>query len=160
MFQRARIQARLLHLLRSIVIRLHTHLTEYERIGGIYIRMCNIDTTIKDIRPAEDYIVCTHLVSFLYIADAVEPNQIHQHIAIRKVGNQMFFPARTCFLETQNLTFHLHKRHIRRQLIYHVEPATVYMLIGEIIEQVVPRVDIQLLTQHLGSVRPYARQIG
>jgi hypothetical protein len=68
-------------------------------------------------------------------------------------------PALAHLLETDELPANLHERHVGGQFRGAVEAASVYMLVGEIIQQVAPGLQTQFLLQQVGPLGTYTRQI-
>ena len=82
------------------------------------------------------------------IFDALEPNQIHHTRSIGKMSDQTPLAAFSYRFKTQNLPFQLDIGHVSVYFMDIIKTATVYIFIGEIIQQIMQGKDIQLLVQH------------
>src|SRR5574344_1145338 len=76
------IESPLLHFLRRVVIRLESHLVEFQRFGSIHFRMCHIYPAVIYVRSSEDDILFTNLVVLFGIFAPVKPCEVHHSRAV------------------------------------------------------------------------------
>ena len=160
-FYGSRVQASLLHLLRSVVVGLHTHRRQFQFLCCVDVRMGDVDASVIDVRPSENDVFLADGVVLLGIFAAIEPRQVH-HLAtsIGKMGHDAFLAGTHLKgLETQYMPLHLHERHIARQFADAVEPAAIDMLVWVVFQQVAKRLDTQLIVEHLLPAWTYSRQV-
>ena len=146
----ARAETILLHLLGGVVIRLHTHLGDWEVAGIVHLWMRELVATAIDGWFAEDDVLRAHLVGLEDILRGAKPYQIDHTEAIREVSHQSLVAlAGVKLLVAQYLTLDLHKRHIGGQLADMEYLAPIYIFIRIVFQQVTIRVDTKFLAQYL-----------
>ena len=85
----------------------------------------------------------------------MKPNQVDYPRTVREMGRQPPLPPFAYRLEAENLSFQLDIRHIAIYFVNVIDAAPVNIFIRKIINQIVQRVDFQLLVQYCGLLRPY-----
>ena len=103
--------------------------------------------SIEHGRLAEDQILLMHLIFIEQVFDALKPHQVHKARAVCEMSYQPAPSAFASSLETHDFTFQLDIRHGSIYLMNGIDAASVHILIGEIIEQIMERVDSKLLAQ-------------
>ena len=155
------VEARLLHLLRCVVVGLHTHSRQFQLVSLLHIGVNQLDATVEDLRTTEDNIFCAYLVFLQGTVGIVEPREVH-HLTqpVGEVGNDTLLASTHLEgLEAEDMSLHLYKRHVAREFTDGIEPAAVDMLVGIVFQQVTKGLDAQLVAEHFPAVRAYARQI-
>ena len=71
------------------------------------------------------------------------------------MSSQASLPSFSYRLEAENFSFQLDIRHVAIYFVNVIDAAPVNIFIREIINQIVQRVDFQLLVQYCGLLRPY-----
>ena len=156
----ARVHARLLHLLRGIVVRLHTHRRRVYCRRIIDVGMRYLYAIVIDGRLAEHHILCANLVFRLGSLAELKPHEVHDTRTIGEVGHHTFVArAHLKGLETQYSSHHLHERHVACEFVNGVDPRAIHIFIRVILEQVAKGQDAQLLVEHLFAVGAHARQV-
>ena len=123
--------------------------------------MCDVDTSIVDVRTSENDVLFSNGIVLFGIFSSIKPCQVHHFsTSVRKVGNDTLL---TCThlksLETQDVPFYLYKWHVTRQFTDAVQAASVYVLIGEVLQQVAICYNAQFLVEHLLALRAYPWQV-
>ena len=62
-------------------------------------------------------------------------------------------------LETEDMALHLYEGHVAVQFANVVEPASVNMFVGVILQQIAERLNAQFLAEHLFAIGADPRQI-
>ena len=109
---------------------------------------------------SEEDIVLAYLYALLDVSDAMKPGDVEEHLSIPEVSCQSMLTSFACLFETEELPQHLYEGHFCGQFADFVEAAAVDVLVGEVIQQVVPGFDTQLHLQHLCPLRADAWQVG
>ena len=159
LLQCARGESCLLHTLRCLIVRLHAHLAQHQRVGRVYIGMREVYPVVEERRTAEDDIVGVQLHRLQYILLGVEPNAVHPAVPVSKMPYKALPSALAHLLETDELSADLHKGHVGSKFRRAVKPAPIYVLVGEIVQQVAPGLQTQFLLQGFGTLRTDTRQI-
>ena len=154
-----RVDEHTLHLFRSIIIRLKPHVADSKFIGLIHIGMRHVNASAKDSRFSEYDVFYPGLYLSHNELQTLKPNGIHYSCAVRKMANQPTLASFAKGLETQELSTQLNIRHITIYLSDGINAATVYILIREIIQQVLKGNDIKFLSQQRSALRTYSGQI-
>ena len=94
-----------------------------------------------------------------YVLLGIEPHAIHPSVAIGKMPYEAFLSAFANLFETDELSTYLHEWHVGCQFRGVVEAASVYVLVGEIVQQVTPGLQTQFLLQEFGSLGADTRQV-
>ena len=154
------VHARLLHLLRRVVIGLHAHGGELHLLSQVDIRMLHLDAIVEDAWSPEHQVFRAYLVCLFGILASIEPYQVHDACAIREMGHHAFL-ARSHLkgLETEDASYDLHERHVASEFVNGIDLRAVHIFIWIILEQVAIGLDAQLLAEHLLAVGTYPRQI-
>ena len=115
-FNRTAVQSHFLHLLRGVVVRLHAHRREFQFFCQVDVGMGYVDASVIDVGASEDDIVPADGIVLLGIFATIEPRQVHDLAAtIRKMRHHALLTGTHLEgLETQNLSFYLHKGHVAR----------------------------------------------
>ena len=109
---------------------------------------------------SEDYVFLVYLVLLIDILSASEPHYVHHPGAVGEVCHDALLPhSRGKLLKTDYAPHYLHEGHVARQLAYAVHTAAVDVLVGEVLKQLPPRRDVQILCQNVPSSRTDTRQI-
>ena len=140
---------------------MHAHGGELQLIGGVDVRVRDVDAAVKDIRSSEDDILRPNLITLFGIFPPVEPGEVH-HLpaAVGKMSDHPFLAGTHLErLETEDMSLHLYERHVACEFPDVIETAAVHMLIGIILQQVTKSLDAQLVVEHLLPVRTYAWQV-
>ena len=153
------VQTRTLHLFGGVVIGLKPHGREGQLASRINVRMSNIDSSVEHGRFTEYNVFFMSLVSTHQVFDALKPYQIDHTRSIREVCHQPALTAFTQRFETKNLAFQLNVRHIAVYLMHVIKTASIYIFIGEIIQEVVQGKDVQFLIQHSSPLRTNPLQV-
>ena len=119
--------------------------------------MLHLYTIVEDAWFTKDKIVGTYFIVLLGVFTTIKPNQIHDACAIREMSHYALL-ARPHLesLETQDMSYHLHERHVASQLAYTINLRTIYVFIRVILEQVAVGLDAQFLTERLPAIGTYA----
>ena len=82
---------------------------------------------MNDAQPApinawssEKDVIFPCLYALLYVFDAMKPSDVKKHFSVPEVSGQTMFASLSRFLETEELSQDLHKRHLGGQLAYFV----------------------------------------
>jgi len=144
-----------LHLFSSIVERLQATRCKLGFGHSIYIGMGNINTAVVHRRPAKDNIFHVHLVAAYKTFDALKPDKVYNACPVRQVGNESPLPSFPGRFKAQYLSPDLNVGHVAIQFSDGVDAASVHIFVREIIKQVLPGVDTQLLVEHRRPLRPH-----
>ena len=88
-----------------------------------------------------------------------KPHEVYDARAVGGMGHDSLLArSHVELLEGENLGAYLHEGHLATQLGDGVEVAAVDVFIGEVLQQVAPRVNAELLLQNLGTPWTNARQ--
>ena len=158
-FQRARVHALALHLLRHRIVGLHAQRGQGKAIRHVQVRMCDVDFPAVSRRPAKHNVFRVQLITGGHILDALKPDQIYHTVPIGKMRHQPTFPPFSFCFKTENLPLELHIRHVCRQLMYIIQTGAVYVFIRKIVQQIVQGGHVQFVFQEFGSLRPHSGQI-
>ena len=79
--------------------------------------MSHVDAPVIDVGTSENNVFLSNSIALFGIFAAIEPRQIHDFSAsVRKVGNNTFLTGTYLKgLETEDMSFHLDKRHVAIQ---------------------------------------------
>ena len=149
MLHRARCESSLLHAFGDGIIGLHAHLAERKRGCVVQVGMSDRDAAVEHRRAAEDDIGMTQLEGAREIGDGIEPHQVHHVMPVREMSHQSRLAPLAHLLKAQKPPLHLDKRHIGAEFTDGIQAGTVDMLIRQIIQEVVPVGESQLVVQHL-----------
>ena len=155
------VEAGFLHLLRRVVVGLHTHCRQFQLVGLFHVGMYQLDAAVEDLRTTEDNIFCTYLIFLEGAISIVEPGEVHYlAVAVGEVGDDTLLASPHLEgLKAEDVALHLYKRHVARQFTDGIESAAVDVLIGIVFQQVTKGLDAQLVAEHLAAVWSYAGQI-
>ena len=140
---------------------LHTHGREFQFVGSINIGMGDVNASVKDVRSSEDNVFRTYFIALLGIFPTIEPCQVH-HLpcTIGEMSHHPFFAGTHLEgLETEDMTLHLYEGHVAVQFANVVEPASVNMFVGIILQQIAERLNAQFLAEHFFAIGADPRQI-
>ena len=140
---------------------MHTHCREFQFVGSINIGMGDVNASVKDVRSPEDNVFRTYFIALLGIFPTIEPCQVH-HLpcTIGEMSHHPFFAGTHLEgLETEDMALHLYEGHVAVQFANVVEPASVNMFVGVILQQIAERLNAQFLAEHLFAIGADPRQI-
>ena len=124
------------------------------------IRMREVDAVVKDGGLAKDQVLRPDLIILLGIFAPIKPREVSNGRAVCKVSHNPFLTRpHGERLKTQDLTDHLHIRHVAREFVDGVDLRAVHVFIGIVFQQVTIGLKAELVAQHLLAVRPYAWQV-
>ena len=90
--------------------------------------------------------------------DTFEPNQLDGLFAVCKHRREPLPFSFTDFFEPQDFSFNLNERHILGYFTQFVEPASVYISVGIMPQQILDRVDRKFFVEYFGFFWPYTRE--
>ena len=137
----------LLHAFCGDVIRLHSHGGELQLGSVLYVWVGKLVSSVIQGRPSKDNIVSIYAVVLIDILRALEPNKVYNAVSVGEMGNDAFASsACIIFFKAEDSSFDLYERHVRTQLVYGIDAASVYVFIRVVFEQVTVRLDMKFLT--------------
>ena len=80
-------------------------------------------------------------------------------MSIRKVTYEAFLSSYTRFFIAEYLSFYLHERHVRRQLMHIIESAPIDVLEREIVQQILEGMDAEFVAKDFGTLWPHSMQV-
>ena len=97
--------------------------------------MGDVDAPVEHIRTPEDDEEFARRIALFDPLEGggLEPDKVYNPMTISKMRDETPFAPMPFFLEAEDLTFNLHKRHVGCQLMDIIEACTVDMLVGEIV---------------------------
>ena len=147
------------HFLGGVVIGLQAqHFGRGQLGGSFHFGMNNVIPAIEQGGFPENYVFHSGFVFFGHKADTFEPNQLDGLFAVCKHRREPLPFSFTDFFEPQNFSFNLNERHILGYFTQFVEPASVYISVGIMPQQILDRVDRKFFVEHFGFFRPDTRQ--
>ena len=159
-FDGPRVQPHVLHLLGGHVVRLHAHLREFHVARFLDVGMGKLIAVVVDGGPSEDNILGVDFVVAGDVLGTAEPHQVDHTRPVGHVGHDAFAAvSHLKLLETQNLSFYLHERHVARQFADLIDFRAVHIFIRVILQQVTKCVDAQFLAQYILPSGSYAWQV-
>ena len=154
----ARGEPRLLHLLGSVVVGLHTHAGELQVLGRLYLRVCYLETPAVDRGPSEHDVGHAGAVGLGDVLGACEPNKVYDAGRVGEVGHKAFVAGTIVEeVETQYLTLQLHEGHVGVQFAHRVDAAPVHILVGVVLQQVAEGLDAEFGLKYLLARGSYPR---
>jgi hypothetical protein len=157
--QGIRVQVAPLHPFRRIVIRLQAHGRKRQFRRRVNIRMGDVDASVEHGRLSENDVFLVGLILSGYELQALEPDQVHDTGTVGEMTDQPPLPPLSQRLEAQDLSPQLDVWHVPVDFTDEIHPASVYVLVREIIQQVLEGIDFQLLVQDSRTLRSYPLQI-
>ena len=154
---RLRIEKMRLHFLGRRIIRLQACVSVDFHIDGIDFGMSDIQAAAEKSGTPEKRIFRSGLVSVLDILDSFEPDQLYRTRGIGKNRGETTFVTFALRLVTHNLSTQLYIRHRPIDFPYGISTRTIDILIRIIIQQILIRVNTQLLIEQL---RPFRTDAG
>ena len=155
----ARAEVHALHALRGIIIRTEAHARDIKALSRVDVGVSDVDASVENGGFAEDNELHADDVAFLDVLPVLKPDEVDDAGAVGKMGNGALLTTRANNLIAENLASQLNVRHVSVYLMDVIKTATVDMLVGKVIEEVVECGDAQLLTQHFGTLRADAGEI-
>ena len=156
-FDGTRVQSALLHLLGGVVIGLKSHRCEINLRSIIQVGMGEVDAVVKHSGFAKHQILGTYLIILFGVFATIKPGKVTDAGAICKVCHYALLTrAHRKGLETQDMSYHLYKRHVARKLVDGVHLRAVDVFVGVVLQQVAVTLNAKLVAQHLLTVRSHA----
>ena len=122
--------------------------------------MGEVDAVVEHRGLAKDEILDTDLIGLLGIFAAIEPREVADARTIGEMSHHTFLAwSHGEGLEAQDLSHHLHERHITRQFVDGIDLRTVNVFIGIVFQQVAIALNAEFIAQHLLAIRAYTRQV-
>ena len=156
----ARGHAHVFHLLRGDVTGLHAHLGQLHVGGFLHVGVGKLVAPLKHRGLAEDDELLAHLVILVNIFGAIEPHEVDDAVAVGEMPDDALLAGpHGKLLEAQNAALDLHKRHVTREFVDAVYPRAVHIFIRIILQQVAPRLDVELAAQNLFPAWAHAGEV-
>ena len=122
--------------------------------------MGEVDAIVEYRRLSKNQILNTYLIVLLGVFSTIKPSKVADARAVSKVCHHTFFPrSHGKGLETQDVSHHLHKRHVACQFVDCVDLRAVNIFVWIVLKQVAIAFDAKLIAQHLFAIGAYPRQI-
>ena len=153
----ARGHAGLLHLLRSVIVGLQTHIVERHAVDVIDVGMAYLKAVVENAGTSEDDVLTVYLIRFNNILHPREPHQVNDAGAVREMGHEtLLLYTHVEGLVGQYPPSYLHKGHVGCQFVDRIDLGTVHILVGVVLYQIADTHDAQLLVEHLLAAGTYA----
>ena len=122
--------------------------------------MGKLKTTIVNAWLTKYNVLNTYLVVLIDILRPIKPHKVGNAMTISKMSHYALFArSHRKFLERENASLNLYKRHVTTKFCNRVKPASVDVFIRIMLQELSPRRDAEFLLKNLGTPRPYARKI-
>jgi hypothetical protein len=96
---------------------------------------------------------------FLYIGNALKPNELQRAGTVKYFGYQAFGPFLTYNTKASDNPFYLNEIGLRRYIPHPVHLGFINVAVGYQFKQVFKGVYVQLFFEQIGPLRPYTLQI-
>ena len=153
-----RIEQHTLHLLRRVVVGLHSQSRELQLRCRIDVGMGDVNALVEEGGFAEYNVLRLQLVLVQQVFDTLKPDQVYHTRSIGEVGHQPALTSLAYRLEAKDFASQLYVGHRAVYLADGVDAAAVDVLVREIVQQVLLRRDSRLLAKYGRPLRPDARQ--
>ncbi len=89
----------------------------------------------------------------------MKPYEVNDVLTVGEMADDALLPAFAHLLVAQDMAFDLYLRHVAAQLADGIHLRSVNVFIRIILQQVTPRLDVELTFEYLAAARSHAGQI-